>query len=240
MLLLDRVGVGRPLDDAHINLYGHVEVGYTHNFARPPVLHFHNRRLGLEFDSVHLQNLGRGFDIADNLLLLNQLDLTIERVVDASKKRWDVGGRAELLYGADAELVHANGLGEHFNVRTLPDYQFDPLQLYVDVAVPVGNGLRLRFGKFTYFYAIDPNESVFYSHSFTLASASGAGTLTQAAVPLTLSGGSAEYYLNDRLTVEGGVSVGWNQALRVRPRALRHFGGYRFDHPRYRRAGADE
>ena len=36
MSLMDQVGLGRPLDDARIDLYGHVEAGYTRNFKHPP------------------------------------------------------------------------------------------------------------------------------------------------------------------------------------------------------------
>ena len=64
--LLDRAGLAAPLDKAHINIYGHVEGSYTYNFDNP--------RSG--------QNPFRLFDFEDEKLLMNQLDLTIERRVD--------------------------------------------------------------------------------------------------------------------------------------------------------------
>src|SRR5215212_9746553 len=36
MEVLDRAGLARPLDDARIRVYGHVEGSYTYNFVDPP------------------------------------------------------------------------------------------------------------------------------------------------------------------------------------------------------------
>lgn len=198
MSLLDKVGVAQALDDARINVFGHVEVGYTYNFDRPA------RDL----------NLGRVFDINNDDVQMNQLDLNIERKVDLKSGQLDVGGRVEFLYGTDARFIHSSGFLDYgqgsaasassSSIAPGPEYQFDIPQLYADVGIPIGNGLRIRAGKFLFFKQIDPNASVFFSHSFTFG----------AALPFTLTGATLYYPISDQLNVEGGISRGWGQTFK--------------------------
>ena len=194
MQLLDRYELAGPLDDARIRVFGHVEAGYTFNPDDP-------------FRDI---NAGRVFDVEANQFVFNQLDLNLERTVNVSSGEWDVGGRIEMLYGADARFLHANGLfDEHADdfstdpVYPGPENQFDLVQAYADVNVPVGNGLRVRAGKFLFFKQIDPNASVFYSHSYTFGGA----------LPFTLTGVTAYYEFNEQWSAELGVNRGWGQAL---------------------------
>jgi len=188
MSLLDRNGLADFLEDARINIFGYVEASFESNFMDP----------------VGNINAGRVFDFEQNSqFLFNQLDLAAERTVVADADQWDVGGRVEMLVGEDARFLHANGLGDSQDYFNGPDVQFDLLQAYVDVAVPVGTGLRIRAGKFLFFKQVDPNASVFYTHSFTFG----------AALPYTLTGASALYNLNDRWSVEAGIDRGWDQAF---------------------------
>ncbi len=186
MSALDAVGVGQYLESARINVYGHIEGGYTYNFNNP----------------AKDLNLGRVFDIDNNRPQINQLDLNVERLVDLTAHQFDVGGRLEMLYGTDARFLHANGLLDH---QGNEEYQFDLPQAYIDLAIPVGGeSLRLRVGKFLFFKQIDPNASVFYSHSFTFG----------AAFPFTLTGITAMYNFGEQWSVEGGISRGWGQSLK--------------------------
>ena len=191
MSLLDRAGLAEPLDEARIRIFGHVQGSYTHNFDDP---------------ALDL-NLCRVFDIESNQLLLNQIDLNVERIVQLSDNNWDVGGRVEIMYGSDARFIHSTGLFDHHEddggILPGPENQFDLTQAYVDVAVPVGSGLRLRAGKFLFFKQVDPNASVFYSHSYTFGGA----------LPFTLTGVSGFYELNDEWSVEGGINRGWDESL---------------------------
>ena len=53
--------------------------------------------------------------------------------------------------------------------RFNPEYQFDITQAYIDVNVPMGNGLIIRTGKFVSlmgYETIDPRGNPFYSHSY--------------------------------------------------------------------------
>lgn len=188
MSLLDRYGLADPLEDARINLFGHAQASFQYNFMDP----------------VGDLNVGRVFDFEQNgQFLFNQLDLAAERTVVADRDQWDVGGRVEILYGGDARFLHAQGLGASKDYFTGPDNQFDLLQAYADFAVPVGTGLRVRAGKFLFFKQVDPNASVFYSHSFTFGGA----------LPFTLTGVSGLYNVSDDWSLEAGVSRGWDQAL---------------------------
>ena len=197
MSLFDKAGLARPLDAARINVYGHIEGSYTYNFDNPA--------RGL--------NLGRVFDINDARFQINQLDLNIERKVDPT--RFDVGGRFEMLYGTDARFIHSSDFIDYGNksqsssssssgsIANGPEYQFDIPQLSLDLNIPLGNGLHVRVGKFLFFKQIDPNASVFYSHSFTFGGA----------LPFTLTGATVSYPITPDLTVEGGFSRGWGQTL---------------------------
>ena len=118
-----------------INLYGHVEGGYTYNSDDPS-------------DKL---NPFRIFDFEHNKPILDQLDFTIERAVDYRKDKWDIGGKAEIMWGADAGIIHSNGLFDWYDGIRKPENQWDLTQAYIDITVPLGTGLRIRMGKFVNF-----------------------------------------------------------------------------------------
>ena len=189
MGLLDRAGLANSLDAANINIFGFVEGSYTYNFNDP----------------AGEINVGRVFDFENDKVLLNQLDLTVERTVDVTKGKWDLGGRMEWIYGADAGLIHSNGLFDWYDGSRSPENQFDLNQAYLDLAIPVGNGLRLRGGKFVTLMGqetINPTTNALYSHSY----------LFGFAIPFTHTGVMGTYALNDNWTVEGGFFRGWEQS----------------------------
>jgi len=190
MELLDQAGVGKTLDDWHLTIGGRVEGGWTWNFhdPDPPV------------------NPGRIFDFEHNEPILDQAALYIERKVDPSKKNFDVGGRVEAIWGADSGLIHANGLTDWYDGPRDPENQLDLTQLYVDLAVPVGNGLLVRVGKFVTtmsYEVIDPEGNALYSHSF----------LFIFSAPLTQTGILGSYNLTDDWSVTAGITRGWDQAF---------------------------
>ncbi len=92
--LLDRVGVGKTLDDAGITIGGYVETSWTISDSAPPANNIS----------------GRVFDFENQDLTLNQIDLYLERLVDPSKGRFDVGGRIEAIYGGDSRLIHSRNI----------------------------------------------------------------------------------------------------------------------------------
>jgi hypothetical protein len=189
MAALDSIGLGKPMEDANINLYGCVESSYNYNLTSP------------KGDP----NEGRSFDQYKNQGIFDQTDLTLERTVDVSKKQWDVGFRVETLWGSDASLVHSNGLLDWYDSPTDPQNQWDINQAYVDLAIPVGNGLRVRAGKYVTplgAETINPNTVPFFSRSY----------LFNYAIPFTQTGVIATYSVDDNWTVEGGAFRGWEQS----------------------------
>lgn len=197
MMALDGAGIGKSLQDANINIYGFVEGSYEYNFNNPP---------------GHL-NTGRIFDYSSDKLLLNQADLTFERTVDYTKDKWDVGGRVEFIYGSDARFIHSSGLDFYgpsdasTGPQMDPENQFDLNQAYVDIAIPVGTGLRVRVGKFVTllgYETINPTTNALYTHSYMFGYA----------IPFTQTGVLATYNLADSLTLNAGITRGWEQSLK--------------------------
>lgn len=207
MQALDPTPVGKGLEKARINIFGYVEGSYEYNFQHPQSFTF--ARSG-GTGTVPLNN-GRLFDIYQHdKVYLNQVNLTIERQVDLTSHQFDVGGRVESVFGQDARFIHANGLLDH-QQGSIPgtpqiggEYQYDLYQAYLDFAVPFGNGVRVRLGKFKSVKDINPNASVFYTHSFAAA----------ASFPFTETGITVMYPFSDRLQLEAGISRGWDQALK--------------------------
>ena len=199
---LDRAGIGTTLDDARVRVSGYVEGSYTYNPDPTDAGTFGDI------------NLDRLFDFESGELLLNQLNLTVERPVRLSSDQWDVGFRTEVIYGADSRWLQANGLDFYgtalqtdtgFQLQPDPENQFALFQAYVDFGVPVGEGLRLRVGKFASFFGgtVDPNLNSFYSRSLMFSTTH----------PLALTGVLATYSPTERMTFDVGFSRGWEQAL---------------------------
>jgi hypothetical protein len=191
---LDKLGI----KTGPFAVYGFVEGSYTASFANAP-----NNIL-----------TGRVFEFDDNeSMLLNQADLTIEKTVDASAAakagKIDVGGRVETIYGSDARYIHSNGMNFYGSAapQLSPENQFDVVQAYADVALPVGTGLTIRAGKFVTllgYETINPTTNSLYSHSYMFGYA----------IPFTNTGVLGMYNINDKLSVTGGITRGWDQSLK--------------------------
>jgi hypothetical protein len=195
MSLLDAAGLAQPLDAAKIDVYGYVEGSYTYNLDAPR----------------SNQNPFRLFDFEHNKPLLNQLDLSIERRANyRGAKDWDFGFLVQMIYGADAGLIHSNGLFDYYDGPRRPENQLDLTQAYFDIIVPVGTGLRVRVGKFVNlvgYEAIDPTVGGvidFYSRSFVFGSG----------YPFTHTGVLGTYDLTRDVTVTAGVTRGDDQSVR--------------------------
>lgn len=205
MSLMDAAGVGGALDDAGINIYGHAEGSYTYNFQNP----------------AGDVNVGRVFDFEHDELLLNQLDLTVQRTVDATAKSPDFGFTVEVIYGADARLTHANGLNFYGSSAPQldPENQFDLVQAYVDI-VPVQN-ITIRAGKMVThmgYETINPTTNPLYSHAY----------LFGYAIPFTHTGVMVMWNATDKLTLMGGISRGWEQALEDDNDAIDYIGQVKY------------
>ena len=188
MGVADKLGVGKPLNDFGLTIGGWVEGGVTYNFRDVKV------------------NNGRVFDFENEDPTLNQLVVYIDKPIDFKKKEFQIGGHVEMMWGADARLIHANGIFDHYGVGNGPENQFDPTQFYADFFLPVGNGLNIRVGKWVTLFGaetINPTSNVFYSHTY----------LFGFAIPFTHTGILGTYAFTDSLTLDFGVTRGWEQGF---------------------------
>ncbi len=194
---LDDTPLGKPIGDAGITISGYVEGSTTFIDHSPP-------------PGTNNLIVGRTFDTESDSLILNQVDLAISRAVDDTKGKFDVGFNIEQLYGADAAYVHSNGMTVYSpskigNARD-PKNQYDLLQANVVFALPVGKGMSLTLGKFNTLLGAEVIEApvnALYSHSFLFGQ-----------LPFTQTGILGAYNLCDEMTVQFGVTRGWDQALK--------------------------
>jgi hypothetical protein len=196
---LEKIGIGKTLTNAQFNISGWIEGGYSfnnrHHSGEPAILPGpFNHEVGNHF-------------------MFNQLGMRFERQVVATA--FDVGGLVEVIYGTDAGFMHSSGWGFNGNDPTDDGspadsttdkyrafYQVDISQAYIDINLPVGNGLKVRAGKFIsligYEY-VNPTLNSFYSHSWTFNSG-----------PYSATGVLGIYTLNDQWSITAGVSRGWD------------------------------
>jgi hypothetical protein len=174
---------GPRLEKHNIDVRGWIDQGYTWNPDNP----------------VDRFNGPVTFNDRSNAYQLNQLYLIMERVTKTDKQDWDIGGRADLLYGTDQRFTVATGLetqwneGERFYGLAMP-------QLYGDIAF---KKWTFRFG---HFYTLHGNEVVmapdnfFYSHAYSF----------QYGEPFTHTGMMLKYQLSERLSLMGAIVEGWD------------------------------
>lgn len=191
---LDAIGAAKPLDDLGINIYGYIQAGYLYNPGY----------------SNYQSNVGQGNPLSNarNKTLFNAIDLVIERQVDL--KKFDVGGKINILWGQDANGLGATGedaIQHGHSVAGNDDPSWGFVEYYVDVAIPVGNGLKVRVGKFGalagYEATLNPAANPFYTHSFIWGYAEYALN----------TGVLASYNLNEQWSVTGGIIRGWGDSL---------------------------
>ncbi len=210
---LNDARVGHYLTDMNIKVGGYAQASWTMSFSNPPG------------DII----TGRGLDFENQDLTLNGVGLFVERGVDASQKKFEVGFRVDVLYGGDARFTHSNGIldnkGFVFNATrdqdTGPDEQLDLTQAFIEVAVPWGNGLTLNIGKFItpigYEY-VDPTKNTLYSH----------GYLFNFGAPFSQTGITAKYSLTPEWIVMAGVTRGWDQSTKDNNSAVDFIGSIEY------------
>jgi hypothetical protein len=197
---LDKIGIGKPLENWGIDVSGHVEGGFTYQFFQHP----DNGINGLTLD------------YSQNRPILNQATLNIERFIAPETTHWDIGFHVQFLEGTDAQdtasyrsyrvadikgRLAPTATDQLFDVGGNDSaYQFDIPDAYVDFGIPVGTGLRVRAGRFEFFKPIDPNERIFYSTTFVYDNA----------LPFTNTGVTLAYNVSADFGIEAGFSRGYN------------------------------
>ncbi len=127
-----------------VKFSGFASASYLYNFNRPSAL------TAAPIGGATDYTRGRSFDGAHNEFALNKLKLALEKPVDYSATNWDVGFRADLIFGQDAALIQSGGLalGSHGDLE----------QLYVTVNVPIGRGLQVSAGKWVTLMGVEVIE----------------------------------------------------------------------------------
>ena len=195
---LDAIGVGKTLKDLHLTIGGYVEMGYEWDFTVPK-----NQAPSRSSPPNFIFFPGD----YKNQLMLNQVDLDIQRTVDATQNKFDIGFNIEGFYGRDAVYTHSNGILDNHNKHggTSRDDDLDLEQAYLTFAIPVGSGLTLTAGKFATLLGnetINPTTNALYTHSYIFSYG----------IPFTQTGVLAKYNLTDALSITAGFTRGWNQS----------------------------
>jgi Putative beta-barrel porin-2, OmpL-like. bbp2 len=193
---MDKIGIGKWMEDHNFSITGYVDMGYFYDMTVP--------RNNAPPRSAPPDFITFPGDYK-NQIMLNQLDLAIQKTVDTSK--FDVGFMVEGIFGRDAVYTHSNGILDNINKRggTSPDEDLDLEQAYVTFAIPLGNGITIEAGKFDTFLAnevINPTGNALYTHSYIFSYA----------VPFTQTGITGSYKICDTLTATAGITRGWNQS----------------------------
>src|SRR5512147_161968 len=163
---------------------GFVDLAYTQNFNNP------NSDL----------NQGHIFDTDANSFMPHLAQLMLERPADAGGSAVERAGfRARLNFGADARVTRAR---TNYQTGTSND-EIDLQEVYAEYILPVGNGLKVQFGKINTligYEVINSFENVNFSRSFMF----GTGQA------FTTTGLRFTYTFNPLVTASFGVVNGWD------------------------------
>ncbi|WP_022949669.1 porin [Methylohalobius crimeensis] len=202
------------MKDLGLHFGGWVDFGYTHNF-----------------DSSDNFNTPVTFNFRNDRVLLNQVNLFVERAVDTEGNAWDIGGRVDFMYGSDSPFTQAAGLeisdggkqkwvgntnsGNNINKLAMP-------QAYLEVFAPVLNGITAKFGHFYTiigYEVVTAPDNFFYSHAYTM----------QYGEPFTHTGALFSMPLVDNLSVTVGAVNGWDSFTADIDDAWNFIGGLNWD-----------
>jgi len=176
------------MKDLGLSIGGWIDFGSTYNFETPR----DNNNTPITFNDRHLE------------FQLNQFYFYVERAVNTGGSSWDIGGRADFLFGTDARFTLNSGLDDDL----LDDdfsrfYRVSAPQIYAEVYAPIFNGVTAKIG---HFYTIIGNEVVtspdnfFYSHAYTM----------QYGEPFEHNGFLLTTPINDNITLMAGGVLGWD------------------------------
>lgn len=176
------------MQDLGLTIGGWLDVGVSNNFNRSP------------------GNFNGPVTFGDRTgeLQLNQLYMYLQREVASEGDDWDIGGRADFLFGTDAIFTQAYGApkghwdlnlwNERFLGTAIP-------QAYLEIFAPFGNGITAKIGHFYTiigYEVVTAPDNFFYSHAYTM----------QYGEPFTHTGILFSYTINDNFSVTGGGVTG--------------------------------
>jgi hypothetical protein len=197
MFLLDPTPVGQWMEKNKLQINGFVEGGFFYNASAPGA--GNGQPNFVWFPGPY-----------PDRILLNQLDLQISKGLDSSKG-FDWGFMVEQGYGTDFSFTHSHGMLDNRPPGN-PNNQYDIVQAYLQLLVPVGSGVTIQAGKFVGFLGeevINPTQNLLYTHSYSFFYGV-AATVTGVEFGYTF----AKALNGNDLTVYAGFTEGWNQSLR--------------------------
>jgi hypothetical protein len=151
-------------------------------------------------------NSPSAYDVYPNTIVLDQLALYTERLADTVQTdHFDWGFRLTSLYGQDYRYTTSHGILSQQLLVKNAQYGYDPVMVYVDLYFPkLGQGADLRIGRYVSLPDIEaqlaPNNYS-YSHSILYTYDC-----------YTMVGANLTVKLNDRWTLQGGISPGCDTA----------------------------
>mgnify|MGYP000703969326 CR=1 FL=1 len=152
-------------------------------------------------------NAPLSFNDRNNEMLLNQLNFYIEKAVNTEGGKWDIGGRADFMYGTDATAgAQAAGWDDNWDPKNPNSYYGIAMpQLYAEIYAPIGNGITAKLGHFYTsigYEVVTSPDNFFYSHAYTMLYAE----------PFTHTGAMFSYDINDNVSINAGTVLGWDNA----------------------------
>jgi hypothetical protein len=169
-----------------VELSGFASASYTYNFNQP----------------ADRLNGGQIFDTQHDEFMFNKVVVILDSPVDYNPFDWKAGFYTELVLGQDARGYHSvspdnsNGL---FNIGDNGDL----LQAYVQFNIPVGNGVKVVFGKYATPVGyelneqeLNPNWSLGYQFTYL--------------EPFTHTGLQIGYKIDDAWEVQLLINQGWD------------------------------
>jgi hypothetical protein len=155
MVGLAPTSIGQALKDAHVQIYGWVDVGGN-----------------LSTNHVEGGNAPAAYDYNPNTVQLDQAVVYVERTPDTVQRdHIDWGFRASAIYGVDYRYTTSYGLASYQLLKKNSNYGYDFPMLYGEIYIPqVMQGLLIRVGRYISIPDIEaqlaPNNYM-YSHSMT-------------------------------------------------------------------------
>jgi len=174
-----------------VNLTGLVDAYYGYNANHPNL-------------SNNGGTLNEPFTFVNNQFSLNLLELQLDKPVDKDSR---LGFRTAFFWGQAANAVN-NGGSSYFT----PDLASGTnaaqylKEAYLSYFAPIGKGLQLDVGKWVTpagVEVIEGNQNNNYSR----------GLLFSYAIPYYHMGARAKYVFNDKWTVTGYMTNGWNNVI---------------------------
>ncbi len=176
---------------------------------------------GATFNPSHSTNGYNGpvtFGDRANQAQMNQFNIFLQRAVVSEGKSWDLGFRADFMFGTDSIFTQAYG-NPAYDVNSgaaMPNrgtwdldlccnssrsYGIALPQAFVEVYAPIGRGLNVKVGHFYTpigYESVPAPNNFFYSHAYTM----------QYGEPFTHTGVLTNYTINKNLTFMSGGTTG--------------------------------